>query len=154
MNAPNACDLVTYLGQHLRGVDRARVILPTEWRSKASPKEFIVISWPIDKPEYLLVLPPARWEMLLRNLEGLSLGDEQAALLERHIGANAFKKQVDTYGRLPLPEAQAKAVGIANDAMLIGRMTKFEVWNPAKFSETLTKPDMQRVADAIRSIKL
>jgi MraZ protein len=154
MNAPNACDSVMYLGQHLRGVDRARVILPTEWRSEASPKEFIVIKWPIDKPEYLLVLPPARWELLLKNLEALSLGDEQAAVLERHIGANAFKKQVDTYGRLPLPEAQAKAVGIDNDAMLIGRMNKFEIWQPAKFNETLAKPDMQRIADAIRSIKL
>ena len=144
---------MSYIGQHLRGVDRARVILPTEWRPGAETNDLAVIPWPVNKPEFLLVLPPARWEMLVRNLEGMSLGDEQAAVLERHIGANAFKKQVDAYGRLALPEAQARAVGIGDEAMLVGRMTKFEVWNPTKFNETLAQTGA-RIADALKSIKI
>jgi MraZ protein len=104
--------------------------------------------------EYLLVLPPARWEVLQKNLEGLSLTDEQAATVERLIGSSTSIRSMDSYGRLPLPEDAAKNLGIEGEAMLIGRMNKFEVWSPARYAAMLGNPDAQRIADALKSIKI
>ena len=143
-----------YLGQHLRGVDHGRIILPTEWRTQGSPREFMVAVWPVTTKEYLLVLPPSRWEVIQRNLEGLSLTDEQAATVERLISSSTFKRSLDSYGRLPLPEEPARMLGIENEAILVGRMNKFEVWNPARFAAVLANPDTQRIAEAIKSIKI
>jgi MraZ protein len=143
-----------YLGQHLRGVDHGRIILPTEWRTPGSPREFMVTVWPVMAREYLLVLPPSRWEVIQRNLEGLSLTDEQAATVERLISSSTFKRSLDSYGRLPLPEEPARMLGIEDEAMLVGRMNKFEVWNPARFAAVLANPDTQRIAEAIKSIKI
>ena len=103
----------------------------------------MVIVWPVTTREYLLVLPPSRWEVLARNLQGLSLTDERAALVERLIGSSTSMGSLDKYGRLPLPEDAAKAMGIENEAMLVGRMNKFEVWSPARFAATLANPDAQ-----------
>ncbi len=114
----------------------------------------MVIVWPVTTPEYLLVLPPSRWEVLQKNLEGLSLTDEQAATVERLIGASTSMRSVDTYGRLPLPEDAARRLGIESEATLVGRMNKFEVWSPGRYAATLAKPDAQRVADALKSIKI
>src|ERR1019366_4452714 len=95
---------IPYLGQHLRVVDHGRVILPVDWRPDHSSMDLMVLVWPVTKPEYLLVLPPARWEVLQKNLEGPSLADPQAAVVERLVGSSTSMRSVDTYGRLPLPE--------------------------------------------------
>jgi MraZ protein len=143
-----------YLGQHHRGVDHGRVILPVEWRGEGSPRDLMVIVWPITSREYLLVLPPSRWEVLQKNLEELSLTDEQAATVERLIGSSTTMRSLDSYGRLPLPEDSAKNLGIESEAMLIGRMNKFEVWSPSRYSATLGNPDAQQIAEALKSIKI
>jgi MraZ protein len=142
-----------YLGQHLRVVDNGRVILPVEWRRSA--KEFIVLLWPLLAPEYLLVLSPSRWEVMQSNLESLSLTDDDAATVERLIGASSSSRAVDSYGRLPLPEEAIRGLGIEGEAMLIGRLNKFELWNPARYAAKLATPVTQAVvANALRSIKI
>jgi MraZ protein len=151
---PALIGALPYLGQHLRGVDHGRIILPTEWRMPGSSRDFMVTVWPLTTPEYLLVLPPSRWEVIQRNLESLSLTDDQAAIVERLISSNTFKRSIDSYGRLPLPEEPAKRLGIEGEAMLVGRMNKFEVWNPSRFAAVLANPDTQRIAEAIKSIKI
>ena len=143
-----------FLGRHLRGVDNGRVILPADWRQDGSTREFMVIVWPVTTREYLLVLPPSRWEVMARNLQGLSLTDERAALFERLIGSSTSMGSLDKYGRLPLPEDAAKAMGIENEAMLVGRMDKFEVWSPARFAATLANPDAQVIAEALKSMNV
>jgi MraZ protein len=143
-----------YLGQHLRGVDHGRVILPVEWRPEDATKEFMVIVWPVTTRDYLLVLPPSRWEVMQRNLESLSLADEQAAMVERLISSNTNPGSLDRYGRLGLPEDAAKSLGIEKEAMLVGRLNKFEVWSPARFTEALAKPTDQLITDALKSIKI
>ena len=143
-----------FMGRHLRGVDNGRVILPAEWRPDGSAREFMVMVWPVTTREYLLVLPPSRWEVLAKNLEGLSLTNEQAALVERLIGSSTFMKSVDNYGRLPLPEEEARGMGIEGEAMLVGRMNKFEVWSPARSTATLANPDAQVIADALTSMNI
>ena len=145
---------VSYLGQHLRGVDRGRVILPTEWRPRGAPTQFMIIVWPVTSREYLLVLPPSRWEVMQANLAELSLADEQAATVERLISSNTFSRSLDGYGRLPLPEEAARSLGIKDEAMLVGRMNKFEVWSPSKFASTLAQPGAKEIADVIKSIRI
>jgi MraZ protein len=143
-----------YLGQHLRGVDHGRVILPVEWRAQGAPTDFMVIVWPLTGPEYLLVLPPSRWEVLQKNLEALSLTDEQAAIVERLIGSSTSMRSLDRYGRLPLPEDEAKKLGIDAEATLIGRMNKFEVWDPSRYTAANANPSAQGIAEALRTIKI
>lgn len=145
---------IPYLGRHLRGVDHGRVILPVDWRPKHSAKEFMVLVWPVTTREYLLVLPPSRWEVILKNLEGLSLTDDQAAQVERLISSSTSMRSVDSYGRLPLPEEAATSLGIESEAMLVGRFNKFEVWNPTRYAATLANPDAQLIANALKSLKI
>ncbi|HSA11011.1 MAG TPA: hypothetical protein P5205_11640 [Candidatus Paceibacterota bacterium] len=143
-----------YLGQHLRGVDHGRVILPVEWRPSGSSRDLMVLVWPLARSQYLLVLPPSRWEVLLRNLEGLSLTDEQVATVERLLGSSTFARSLDSYGRLPLPEEAARGLGIESEALLVGRMNKFEIWSPARYAATLANPDALQIAEALKAINI
>jgi division/cell wall cluster transcriptional repressor MraZ len=132
----------TYIGEHPRVVDAShRLLLPIEWRPKGAPTHFYVLRWPIASPECLLVLPPDRWAMFLKKFEELALSPDDSAEAERQLGANMFACTLDQFGRLPLPEPAASGVGITNAAILIGRLQKFEIWNPERRQKTLDQPD-------------
>lgn len=146
---------ISYLGEHLRVVDPShRLLLPVEWRPAGAPTEFTLLLWPVDVPEYLVVLPEARWEQFLEKLENMPLSDEESAEMERLIGLRAFACSMDQVGRLPLPEAATKALDIRDSAQLIGRITKFEISNPAKVTALLQSPDTKRLAQTLKQIRL
>lgn len=143
-----------YLDEHLRGLDHGRVILPAEWRLDAFAKEFMVIEWPLMKHEFLLALTPARWEFLQKKIEDLPLTDEQAATVQRLIGASTSRRSLDSYGRLPLPENALAGLGIESEAMLVGRLSKFEIWSPSRYAAKKAAPEVQSLAEVVQSIRV
>ena len=154
VSAPAVQPSFSYLGRHLRGVDNGRIIIPPEWRPDGSPKDFKVILWPTDMPEFLLVLPPERWDLLQQRLEALPLSDKQAARIERLMGSSTFDRTVDSYGRLLLPEEALRIIGSGEEALLVGRMKKFEIWEPRKFEAERTAEDADGTAAILESLRI
>jgi DNA-binding transcriptional regulator/RsmH inhibitor MraZ len=145
----------SYYGRHDRGVDKSRrVLLPSEWRLEGSATEFMMLSWPLEGPTHLLVLPPQRFSLMRQNLAGLSLTNAAAALAERLISFNSFPRSLDAYGRLPLPEAAAKAVGIVGEAVLVGRLDKFEIWSPDGLRAVMEHPDTLKMLSTLSNLQL
>ena len=143
------------MGRHQRGVDRSRrVLLPAEWRAEGAPSRFMVLLWPPPNGQFLLVLPPSRWEAMLQHLADVPLGDESGATIERYISSNAFSKTLDAYGRLPLPEEVASLAGIKEAALLLGRLQKFEVWAPEQYRQRQETAFTQEVKDKFRTMRL
>jgi division/cell wall cluster transcriptional repressor MraZ len=144
----------SYLGKHDRGVDQSRrVLLPADWRAEGCPADFMVLLWPMQAPGHLLVLPPKRWKAMLENLGNASLTDESTAALERFISANSYRKSVDGYGRLPLPD-EAATVGIDGEAVLVGRLDKFEVWSPERWRANTENPRTRKLLAKLGKVHL
>ncbi len=114
---------------------------------------FTISLWPIGARKYLLVLPPERWEVLLENLKHQSLSNEKVAAVERAIGAASSDAVLDRFGRLVLPDILAKSARIQSEASLVGRLDKFEIWNPEKYETTRAK-DGKIAAEIIKDIIL
>lgn len=151
-NIPKA--MPCYNGEFRHGVDDSRrVMIPSKWRPKGAPVSFTIILWPIVAREYLLVLPPERWEVLLENLKHQSLSNEKVAAVERAIGAASADAVLDRFGRLVLPDILVKSAGIQSEASLVGRLDKFEIWNPEKYETTRAK-DGKIAAEIIKDIIL
>ncbi len=124
----------SFHGEHRYGVDGSRrVMIPAKWRPRDKRTVFTSILWPIGVEEFLLVLPPARWQTMLDNLKTRSLHDKRIATLERVIGATSAPLVLDKVWRFCLPESLAAAAGIDKEAQLIGRLDKFEIWTPARY---------------------
>jgi MraZ protein len=129
-------------------------MLPSDWRAEGGPKEFTMLIWPVTTREYLLVLPPARWERVQQNVAAQSLADEGAAEVGRWIARSAFETTQDRFGRLHIPEAAAQVVGIEDEAVLVGNIDKFELWQPARFKAALARPEAQWVADKLKTMMI
>jgi MraZ protein len=127
-NVPNFHGAFTY------GIDDSgRVMIPAKWRPKDPRIVFTVILWPIGIEDFLFVLPPERWQVMLDKLKSKSLHDTRVATLERVIGATSAPLTLDKAGRFNLPDHLAKPAGIEKEAQFVGRLDKFEIWSPARY---------------------
>jgi len=109
-------------------------MIPAKWRPK-DKVEFTVLLWPIRDPRFLLVLPPERWKLMLNKLQAKSLSDPKVAALERFIGESSVPLTLDRVGRFMLPQEIAEAAGLKSEALFVGRLNKFEIWDPERYRE-------------------
>ena len=128
-------------------------MVPSKWRPKSGKTELSVLPWPLGDQQFLLVLPPARWNLLLERLNEMSLSDDEAAVVERVIGGSSAHLTLDKAGRLCLPEELAAVAGLRKEAMFVGRLNKFEIWEPGRFNEN-NKGNEAVAATAIKNLNL
>jgi MraZ protein len=144
---------VDYTGHFKHGLDGSRrVMLPAKWRP-ADPVKFTILPWPIGVEDRLLVLPPERWREMLSKLKTRSLTDKRVEALEQVIAENAAQVELDKVGRLCLPEELTKLTGITNEAEMVGRLDKFEIWNP-KARQAVREQNKALAAEVAREIDL
>lgn len=125
-----------YNSLYEHGVDeKRRVQIPAKWRP-ADPKiEFTLILWPKAKEgPCLRALPPKEMAELMSEIDAMPNGDPNKGVLKRFIGVESIQVAVDKSGRICLPENMAKAAGIEDEAMLVGLLDRFEIWNPKRFA--------------------
>lgn len=132
----------SFHGVSTHAVDGSRrVMIPVKWRPKDASIVFTVLAWPLDGKQFLLVLPPERWRVMLDKLKTKSLHDPNVATLERVIGSTSAPLTLDRVGRFCLPEHLAKLVGIDKEAQFVGRLDKFEIWSPARFEKAMAQDE-------------
>lgn len=115
--------------------DKRRLQIPVKWRPSEPETEFTLILWPngSQADACLLVLPPAEMDLLAEKIRGMSYADPKASALRRLLGGKSATVTVDKAGRICLPEFMAKAVGIDGEAVLVGLVDRFEIWEPSRY---------------------
>ena len=123
--------------------DKRRVQIPSKWRPSRAGVEFTLILWPKAKEgPCLRVLPPKEMAELMRDIDAMPNSDPNKVVLKRFIGSESVQVALDKGGRIVLPEEMAKAAGIKDEALLVGLLDRFEIWNPERY-------DKVRASDAI-----
>ncbi|HTD86373.1 MAG TPA: hypothetical protein VK850_07330 [Candidatus Binatia bacterium] len=134
---PDDKDIVpSFHGISTHAVDGSRrVMIPVKWRPKDPSVVFMVLAWPIAVKDFLLILPPDGWRTMKEKMKLNSLTDPRVATLERVMGSISVPLTLDRVGRFCLPQDLAEAVGIGKEARFVGRMDKFEIWDPKRFDQ-------------------
>ena len=150
----NANEVIRYLSSFRHGVDeKRRIQIPSKWRPSQPDVEFTLILWPNggQSDANLLVLPPVEMNALVEKLRAMSFADPKASALRRILGRNSASVTLDKAGRICLPENMAKAVGIESEAVLVGLVDRFEIWNPERY-ETVNAVDSALSTEAFKLI--
>ena len=127
-------------------------MLPSKWRGEGATK-FTMLPWPIGAEDRVLVLPPERWREMLTKLKARSLTDHRVAALEQEIAENAVQLTLDKVGRVTLPEELARVIGVKDEVELVGRLDKFEIWDP-KRREAARAQNKKLAAEVAKEIDL
>lgn len=126
-----------YNSLYRHGVDeKRRVQIPAKWRPTQPGTEFTLVVWPKAKEgPCLRALPPKQMAELMRDIRAMQNTDPSKVVLKRFIGSESEQVTVDKSGRICIPEGMAKAAGIKDQAVLVGLLDRFEIWNPERFEK-------------------
>jgi MraZ protein len=137
MPSTESSEVIYYNSLYRHGVDeKRRVQIPAKWLPKAGEVEFTVILWPKNKEGVCLrVMPLKKMAELLAAIDAMPNSDPQKTVLKRVIGSKSDQVMVDKGGRICLPEEMAAVAGIKSEAMLVGLLDRFEIWNPNVYTK-------------------
>ncbi len=133
---PKEIDGPTYYNSlYHHGVDdKRRVQIPAKWRPAKSGSELTLILWPQSKEgPCLRVLPPQQMAGLMRDIDAMPNSDPNKVPLKRFIGSQSEQVALDKSGRICLPDTMAREAGITDEAILVGVLDRFEIWNPGRY---------------------
>jgi MraZ protein len=145
---------IYYHSRFRHGVDdKRRVQVPSKWRPAQPEAELVLIPWRTGTQmnSHLLVLPPRIMNALAEKIEAMSGSDPNAAALRRLIGGNSASITLDKAGRICIPTEMAEAVALKNEALLVGLVDRFEIWNPERY-ETASAVDAALLPEALKLI--
>ena len=154
MSATAPSEVIYYNSLYRHGVDdKRRLQIPAKWRPSDANVAFTLILWPkaTMQDACLLVLPPDEWVALVQKLKTLPFADPKAEVLRRIIGRKSDRVALDKSGRICLPETMAKAAGIETDAVLLGLVDRFEIWNPGRY-EAISAVDEHLLPEVFQQI--
>ncbi|EEF60437.1 division/cell wall cluster transcriptional repressor MraZ [Pedosphaera parvula] len=147
-------EVIYYNSLFHHGVDeKRRVQIPAKWRPSQPDVEFTLILWPngAQPDACLMVLPPAEMAALAEKIRQMSFADPKASALRRLLGSKSASCSLDKGGRICIPESMAKAVGIDKEAVMVGLVDRFEIWNPERY-ETVSAVDAALLPEAFKLI--
>ena len=88
----------------------------------------------------------------MADLDAMSNDDGRKTILKRIIGSESTQVTLDKAGRICVPEEMATAAGIKVEAVLVGMLDRFEIWNPA-LHEKVKAADMVLASEAFKRME-
>ena len=140
-----------YNSRFRHGVDeKRRIQIPAKWRPQKADLELTLILWPREAVGACVrVLPPTQMAKLMQSIDAMPNSDPKKVVLKRIIGSGSAQATVDKAGRICLPDEMAREAGLKDEAMLVGLLDRFEIWNPERY-EKVQAADAALAPDAFR----
>ena len=137
MNDAKKDELIYYNSRFRHGVDeKRRVQIPAKWRPPQAGVELTLVLWPRESAgPCIRVLPPAQMSRLMQSIDEMPNSDPRKVVLKRIIGSGSAQASVDKTGRICLPDDMAREAGLKDEAMLVGLLDRFEIWNPDRYEK-------------------
>ena len=151
MSSARTTEPTYYNSCYRHGVDeKRRVQIPAKWRPEESGTELTVIVWPKHEAgSCLRVLPPAQMAKMKSDIDALPNDNPKKGVLKRFLGSKSVQVTLDKAGRICMPDGMAREAGIKDEAVLVGRLDYFEIWNPARY-ENVEAADAVLASEAFK----
>lgn len=139
-----------YAGEYRHSIDeKNRITIPSRWRTEEGVDLIILAE---AKQQCLLVMSEAEFaRMSAAAAAHPSVSASDARIFARQLHARSLHGSLDKQGRLVLPEALCKQLGLKGEVALVGGRGRFEIWNLQKWKRAHEEetPTYQHVANVI-----
>jgi MraZ protein len=132
--------------------DKGRLTIPSSWRAAhAEADRFLATPHP---DGYVAVLPPGEVDKLHEKISAMKMSNAKAQAFAARFFSQTQDFTFDKSGRIGLSGELLKHAGIDKDAVLVGTMTKFHIYSPARWQQEESATAGQNFADVMREIDL
>jgi MraZ protein len=130
--------------------EKGRVTIPSVWRAAhAEGDPFLATPHP---DGYLAVLPPAEVEKLHAKIAQLALSDGSGQDFAARFFAQTQSFTFDKQGRVGLTAELLAHAGISKEAVLVGSLTKFNLYSPARWQKVEARTSGENFGDIMRRL--
>lgn len=120
------------IGEYLHTIDdKKRVALPAKFRKELGRK--VIITHGFD--DCLALFAPKAWALFLDKLEKLSVGQSSTRRLKRYLLGGALEVEVDTAGRILVPDFLKSSAKLGTQVTIIGVRDRVEIWDKDRWQE-------------------
>lgn len=132
-----------FMGQYDYTVDpKGRMTAPAKFREELGDQFILTLG--LDG--CLFAYPLSEWEKFLESLKKLP-GTKEARQLQRHFLAGAAEVEVDKQGRFLIPMKLREQAGFTKDIVMVGVLSKIELWSKEKWEQNCCYDNMDEVAE-------
>ncbi|MDR1916123.1 MAG: division/cell wall cluster transcriptional repressor MraZ [Synergistaceae bacterium] len=110
---------------------KGRIVLPARFRDELG--EHVVAALVGD--QYISIYPKSEWEIMVARLTEIAMSNHDVSIFRRAIIASAHNMEIDSMGRILLPQQLRSKVNITQDVSVNGNVEKLEIWDLARWNE-------------------
>ena len=139
-----------FTGEYNHSIDaKGRVIVPSKFREQLG-EEFVVTK---GLDGCLFVYPKSEWEGIEEKFRGLPTNAETRRFM-RFFFAGAATCEVDKQGRILIPSVLREFAGLEKDVVLVGVLSKIEIWDKQSYEDASTYDDMDEIVEHMAELGL
>jgi MraZ protein len=132
--------------------DKGRITIPSAWRTAHGESDaFLATPHP---DGYIAVLPPAEVEKLHEKFSAMKLSDASAQAFAARFFSQTQSFSFDKAGRIGLNPELLKHAGLAKDVVLVGSLTKFNLYSPARWQQEEARTAGENFGDLMRRLDI
>ncbi len=132
--------------------DKGRLTIPSSWRyAHATEEKFLATPHP---DGYIAVLPPKEVDVLHARISGMKMSDAKAQAFAARFFSQTQDFSFDKAGRIGLSSELLKHAGIEKDAVLVGTLTKFNIYTPARWQQEEASASGENFGDLMRQMDI
>ena len=136
-----------FIGEFHHSLDeKGRMAVPIKFRAALS--EGAVVTRGLDHS--LFLYPKVEWQKLAEKLAALPLGQADTRAFARLMLAGAMEVEVDTSGRVLIPEYLRIYAGLKKNAVVAGLYNRMEIWDEETWRAYASQTEKQGNAIAER----
>ncbi|MBE5897169.1 MAG: division/cell wall cluster transcriptional repressor MraZ [Lachnospiraceae bacterium] len=140
-----------FMGEYNHTVDaKGRMIMPAKFREQLG--EQFVVTKGVDGCLY--VYSSEEWGRIEEKFREVNLTTKDARKFMRFFFAGAATCDVDKQGRILIPPVLRNFAGLEKDVVLVGVMTKIEIWDKTKYEEASSYDDMDEIVEHMAELGL
>lgn len=138
-----------YTGQFRHSLDdKNRLTIPSGWRFAHGENDVFLATPHPDG--YIAVLPPAEVEKLRAKIAAIPLSDSAGQDFAARFFAQTVSLWFDKQGRMNLSAELLQHAGITKDAVLVGSLTKFNIYNSERWEKSQARASGENFGDLMR----
>jgi MraZ protein len=127
-----------FIGEYQHSIDpKKRLALPSKFRKELGGK--IVVTRGLDK--CLFIYPAKVWKNLAEKLGTLPMGESATRSFIRLMLAGAVDSDVDSQGRILLPEYLKQYAALDRNVVVAGLFNRLEIWDETKWKTYKSKAE-------------
>jgi MraZ protein len=115
-----------FIGEYKHNLDsKGRLAIPAKFRSKL--KSGAVVTRGLDN--CLFLYPKEQWQEIAQKLAELPISQAKARAFSRLMLAGAMDVEIDSQGRVTLPEYLRQYARLSKKSVVAGLYDRLEIWN-------------------------